>query len=287
MSGRFVRIGMTVAQALLVVVGCSHSQRRGGVVAHSFPQGGCRSCAPSGPEPPRLSPTPVPPSTDPLRGGVPERFLPPEPATPFPATPDPGVRLRPPIPAETEEPGLDRSYTPDAAPLPRSRPPVVEEDPGTTPALPVDIPHFDIIETGVAVGHQPYPDGVAWLRDHGYRTALHVRSPGEDDSAARALFEKNGLRYLSIAVSADTLAEDVVGQFSRLVGDEGNRPLFVYDRDGSLAGALWLLHFRLVEKMPQDKAVATVERLGFRSEDHTTLWVAVQKYLSERMKSEG
>ena len=59
-------------------------------------------------------------------------------------------------------------------------------------------------------------------------------------------------------------------------------PLFVFDRDGSVAGGLWYLHFRLVEKLSDEKARAEAARLGFREDGASrTMWIAVQNYLSE------
>jgi protein tyrosine phosphatase (PTP) superfamily phosphohydrolase (DUF442 family) len=147
----------------------------------------------------------------------------------------------------------------------------------------VDIPQFAVVRDRIATGVQPFPDGIAWLRDRHYRTVLHVRAPGEDDSAARRQFEKHNLRYLSLEVSPTALSKEVVDQFNRLVTDESNLPLFVYDRDGALAGGLWYLHFRTAGRASDEKARTEAERLGFRPDqdgEQRTMWIAIQHYLS-------
>jgi protein tyrosine phosphatase (PTP) superfamily phosphohydrolase (DUF442 family) len=160
--------------------------------------------------------------------------------------------------------------------MPRAR----DED--TSPPLPVDIPQFAMARPRVASGQQPFPDGVTWLRQHGYTTVLHVRAPGEDNAAARRQFEGRGLRYLSLEVSPKTLSKEIVERFNRIVTDEGNLPLFVYDRDGSLTGALWYLHFRLVDRLPDEKARTEAARLGFKPDtEHLTMWLAVQNLLKD------
>jgi protein tyrosine phosphatase (PTP) superfamily phosphohydrolase (DUF442 family) len=149
--------------------------------------------------------------------------------------------------------------------------------------LPVDIPQFAMARLRVASGQQPMPDGIAWLAAHGYRTILHVHAPGEDEAAARRLFEKYHLRYLSLEVSPRTLSREVVERFNRIVTDDGNLPLFVYDKDGSLAGGLWYLYFRLVERLDDEKARAEAARLGFRQDSegsHREMWLAVQNFLA-------
>ena len=66
--------------------------------------------------------------------------------------------------------------------------------------------------------------------------------------------------------------------------DPAQRPLFVYDRDGRLAGALWYLHFRMVEKVDDVTARARAARLGLRDDgdsEQRRIWLAIQKMLSE------
>jgi protein tyrosine phosphatase (PTP) superfamily phosphohydrolase (DUF442 family) len=150
--------------------------------------------------------------------------------------------------------------------------------------MPVDIPHFAMVKTKVASGHEPFAEGVQWLKAHGYRTVLHIRAPGEDDRAARRAFEQNGLTYRSLEVSPETLSKAIVDEFNRVVTDRNNQPLFVYDKDSSLAGALWYLHFRIVDKKGDEKARADANQLGFKesSDDPQVkkMWLAVQNYLA-------
>jgi protein tyrosine phosphatase (PTP) superfamily phosphohydrolase (DUF442 family) len=212
---------------------------------------------------------------------------PPPSAPSAPAGVVPGVYLEQPEPAQPAKPMPSgsaaapetRPYTPQT-----KEPPTARDDSAASPAMPVDIPQFAAVKTNIASGQQPYPGGIAWLKSHGYRTVLHVRSPGEDDKPIRQQFEQSGLRYLSLEVSPQTLSRDVVDQFNRLVGDASNQPLFVYDRDGSLAGALWYLYFRLVDGASDEKAREEAERLGFKrdgSDAHVKMWLAVQSLLEQ------
>jgi protein tyrosine phosphatase (PTP) superfamily phosphohydrolase (DUF442 family) len=194
----------------------------------------------------------------------------PEPAAPEPAKP---------IPNDTAPRPESRAYKPQSP-----EPPPARDDHAASPALPVDIPQFATVKTNIASGLEPYAEGVAWLKTHGYRSVLHVRAPGEEDSAARRRFEQSGLRYLSLEVSPQTLSKEIVEQFNRLVADANNLPLFVYDKDGSLAGALWYLHFRLVDRATDEKAREDAEHLGFKKERgdaHLKMWLAVQNLLKD------
>jgi protein tyrosine phosphatase (PTP) superfamily phosphohydrolase (DUF442 family) len=197
----------------------------------------------------------------------------PEPARPMPSGPAPSrdtVRLSPPQTAE---------------PPPALSVPGAKERRDASPAMPVDIPHFAVVKSDVASGQQPFPEGVSWLKAHGYRTILHIRAPGEEDRAARDVFEAQGMTYRSLELSPETLSKTTVDEFNRLVTDPKNLPLFVYDKDGSLAGALWYLHFRIADKMSDEKARAESSQLGFKEGSDNpqlkNMWIAVQNYLAK------
>jgi hypothetical protein len=178
------------------------------------------------------------------------------------------VRLAPP---ETPEPPTNKS-TP---------PPTVKER--QTPDAPLDIPEYAIARNKVANGQKPFPDGIDWLKKQGYRAVLHVMAPGEDDTAARKLFETKGLRYEILEVSPRTLNRELVDRFTKLVTEEARLPLFVYDKDGSLTGVLWYLYYRIAIKMDDAAAREEAKRLGFKpeSEEQRTLLLAAKTLLEE------
>ena len=125
--------------------------------------------------------------------------------------------------------------------------------------------------------------GLEWLQANQYRAVLHIRLPGQDDSADRQQVEKRGMKYLSLEVSPQTLSRQVVDAFNRIVNDPLNHPLFVYDKDGTLAGGLWYLHFRTVDRASDDVARAKAVRLGLRDDPNGAnpeMWLAIQKYLA-------
>jgi len=197
------------------------------------------------------------------------RLTPPEGRGPAPQ--DNGTRLLPP---ENTSPPAKMPSGPSGA------------NTQAAPLLPVGIAQFAIVKDNkVANGLRPMlEDGLDWLRAKGYRTVLHLRRPGEDDTADRKQVEKRGMRYLTLEVSPETLTRKTLEEFSRLVNDATGYPLFVYDRDGALAGGLWYLHFRLTEHDPDETARVRASGLGLREDragTHRAMWLALQKLLSE------
>jgi protein tyrosine phosphatase (PTP) superfamily phosphohydrolase (DUF442 family) len=187
----------------------------------------------------------------------------------------------PPVPSNYEPPPAPLPVQPGLGALtqPLSPPPSWQPGDGS-------VPQFAMVQDRVATGLRPMlDDGLDWLQAKGYRTVLHIRRPGEDDSADRRQVEKRGMTYLSLEVSPQSLSRQVVDHFNALVSDTARYPLFVYDRDGSLAGGLWYLHFRTAEQASDEAARIRAGRLGLREDGDTAqrdMWLAVQRFLSDQ-----
>jgi protein tyrosine phosphatase (PTP) superfamily phosphohydrolase (DUF442 family) len=286
------------AAVVLGLAGCGGTEYRANLFNRNPP---CDRCGQNFPPPEqRLSPFPAEPPTV-----LPQGNLQGQPYTPPPLVGDSGggpvgmrdpsvrpafdgaskyvpepayaqVRLDLPVPVRADAKPTETVVTP---PTPASDVTAKTETPEPPP---VDIPGFTVVRGKVASGQQPFPDGIAWLQTKGYKTVLHLRSPGEDGTAARRQFEKRGLQYISLEVAPGVLTKDLAEQFNRMVADETNLPMFVCDRDGALTGSLWYLHFRL-NGMPDDKALAEANRFGFRpdqDEDHKSLLTAAWMLLA-------
>jgi protein tyrosine phosphatase (PTP) superfamily phosphohydrolase (DUF442 family) len=184
-------------------------------------------------------------------------------------TPPKGAKLLPP-----DMPGAKTDGPPSPAETP-------DNHPGATD-FPPDIPQYSLVYDKVAAGLQPFPEGFAWLKNHGYRTVLYVRAAGEDDTAVRTEVESKGIKYLTLEVSASTLNRELVREFSRSIGDSRDQPIFVCDRKGMLAGSLWYLHFRMSENQTDTQARARATRLGLKEDaagDYADLWLAINQVL--------
>jgi hypothetical protein len=194
------------------------------------------------------------------------------PSTPMEANwqpvPGSGVRLAPPEPSRTESP---------RAPI-RLEQPVISE---SASSLPVGIPQFAVARDGVTSGLKPSPEGFDWLKANGYRTVLHLHAPGANDTADRQAVERRGMLYLGLSVSPANLAQ-AVDEFNRTVSNRANEPLFVYDTDGLLAGSLWYLFFRTLDRLPDASARQKAATLGLKETtqgEAGAMWLAIQRYL--------
>ena len=103
------------------------------------------------------------------------------------------------------------------------------------------------------------------------------------------IYKKNDavrkLHQLLVAPSLETVS--AINAWLERIGNlkADGRPIFVYDLDGTRAGAMWYLHFRSADSLKDDEARVRASRFGLKETgdaDQVRLWTAVQKYLAER-----
>lgn len=167
-------------------------------------------------------------------------------------------------PRTSAEPPIAKSEAPSVAPV------AVAPSATTTPS-PLDIPRYVKVKNTLAFGRQPFPDGIVWLKQAGFKKVVHVAGTAEIDDAAQKLFEREGIQYIRIEMNPDRLDAPLVNQFSGAIASNENTPVFVYDRDGSRLGALWMAHRVLDEKASVSQARAEAESIGFNYEKTATL----------------
>jgi protein tyrosine phosphatase (PTP) superfamily phosphohydrolase (DUF442 family) len=229
---------------------------------------------PDGPPPP----APLPRGAAPDYGGVPTPAPPPGGELLLPQNPPPG-RTRSEYPRsqypQVMPPGRGGAILgqPDYVEPPR----VIEAGPPKDDLAPsarrpaagdraTGIPDFTQVKDGVSAGGRPELDGLDWLEARGYKSVVYVRRPGDDDTTDRRQVERRGMTFVSLLVTPDTLTKEWVDEFNRTVGDSGARPVFVYAKDPSVAGAVWYLHFRTAEFRTHDEARLRAARLGLKDE---------------------
>lgn len=276
-----------LAGILIVAAGCRHTCCKKSTTLLSSPPPGATIITPQRPAPPPgatiitpapsgaapevLTPAPPPPNTPPLNqtpSGYGSIARAPDPA--------PTIRLLP--------PELGESVQQASAEEPAKAEKVESKAAAPSPTLPVGIPGFAAaIGEKVANGRKPALEGLDWLKANGYKSAILIRKPGESDAADQRQFESRGMSFTSLELTLANLDRSVVEQFNQQVANPNRQPLFVYDADGSLAGPLWYLYFRRVERLDDDAARAKAERLGlkFGERDQRLSWLAIQDFLSK------
>jgi len=196
----------------------------------------------------------------------------------------PRINLYAPEPVEKD--ASKDSYSLEPPQLEKARQPS-DEPPLKRPSVQGNIPpikQFEVAKVNVFAGLRPPLDGLDWLQANGVKIVVNVHLPNQDDSADRIQVEKRNMRYVSFEISPQTLTKDKAAEFVKLIRDGSKQSIFVYDQDGSLAGAMWYLHMRLGEILDDDAAQLRSRPLSFdpnRQGQHAEMLLAIQKLLSE------
>lgn len=233
----------------------------------------------------------------PSDGVQPKKLLMPE---RMPDTPDKPKDTQPeskyPPKEEGTKPGPDRNVLLDpVAPggpidLPKTRPTVVEEreplrhESKATPkpeTPPVGLSDFQVVKgkVNLASGQKPTLDGYEWLAKSGYKTVAYAHDPAADVSAAKAVCEAAGLKFVGIPTGPDTIPT-ATAAFDAAVASAKDTPLYVCDDTGLRAATLWYAHFRKVDLLSPDAAKVRANGLGLgdtdANPDQKKLWDAAQ-----------
>ncbi len=203
-----------------------------------------------------------------------------------PAIWQPGERVDP---SQRDVPPRIQLYAPEPidkeTPKPSGVPPL-DKKPGAQTAFPA-IPQFAQAFDKVYAGLRPPLDGLDWLQANGVQTVVQIRLFGEDDSADRKQVEKRNMRYVAFEVSPVVLTREKTDEFVKLIRDGAKQGVFVYDQDGSLAGAMWYLHMRFGEFLEDDASRLRAGQLGLQPTgegQHREMWLAARKLASENSR---
>ena len=230
--------------------------------------------------------------------GGPTYSLPPQNIPDGPAPPPPGssTRNRPSGGAELLLPeslppgGKPKSeYLDPMGPAPSGATPppppgkeTINPDPPVSKTLKPQTPNafgisgFATVKEGVSTGLRPEIEGLDWLRSKSYKTVVYLRAPSDDDTTDRRQAEKRDLKFVSWEVTPEGINKAFVDEFNQLIGDTAARPVFVYSREGNLAGSVWYLHLRTAEFLTHEEAKVRVSQLGLSNEQNDYFKAAVK-----------
>jgi protein tyrosine phosphatase (PTP) superfamily phosphohydrolase (DUF442 family) len=150
-----------------------------------------------------------------------------------------------------------------------ANPPLPKEEPAKEPSPMVKsasgIPGFGTIKEGVFGGLRPEITGLDWLKENGYKTIVYLHAPSEDETTDRREVERRGMKFVSVPLKPETLDEKWMDDFNNLIRKTDEQPMFIYDKDGTMSGAVWYVHFRTAEFLTHDEAKLRANRLGLKA----------------------
>ncbi len=101
---------------------------------------------------------------------------------------------------------------------------------------PASIPAYRLIQPGLAAAGQPTPEALKGLGEMGFRTVVNLRPETEGPADERTVVEAQGLRYVSIPVTADTFSLADVEALERVLADPAAAPVLLHCASSNRVG---------------------------------------------------
>jgi len=134
--------------------------------------------------------------------------------------------------------------------------------------LPSDaVPHYQLVNPSLATGGQPSAETLAQLKEMGFKTIVNLRPADEAPvvEKEKGVVESQGLRYVSVPITAGTFSVADVEAVRRVLDDEGAAPVLLHCASANRVGAVWGVIQRRRGRSPAD-AEAEARRVGLTSQ---------------------
>lgn len=107
-------------------------------------------------------------------------------------------------------------------------------------ADPGQIPNYKLIAPGIAAAGQPTTEALTKLGSMGFKTVINLRAAGEGGPAnEQELVESQGLRYVSVPVTAASFSLADVLAVEKVVGDPAAGPVLFHCASANRVGGVW------------------------------------------------
>lgn len=142
-----------------------------------------------------------------------------------------------------------------------------------------EIPNYARPDEEIAFAGQPPEEVFVKLKEAGFQTILSLRSPDEIDFDEKKAVENQGMTFVNIPVTSNTITDDKVAQFSRVVSDPENKPLLIHCGRASRVGGMWYIYRALFDKAPEEQSLEEAAARGLAS---PALEQVVKDYVESR-----
>lgn len=129
---------------------------------------------------------------------------------------------------------------------------------------PAQIPNYRVIAPGVAAAGQPSTEAANRLASLGFKTVINIRTPEEGGLVdERAIVESQGLRYVSVPVTAKSLSTEDVLAIEKVLDDPASGPVLFHCASANRVGGLWALVLARKGRSPE-AALAAGREAGLK-----------------------
>ena len=111
---------------------------------------------------------------------------------------------------------------------------------GEPPATmdPAAIPNYQLLRPGLAVAGLPSPAALLKLKEQGFKTVIDLRSEAEGLAAEKASVEGQGLRYVSVPITAQSFSLADATKVKAVLEDPGSGPVLMHCQSSNRVGGV-------------------------------------------------
>lgn len=121
---------------------------------------------------------------------------------------------------------------------------------------------FRQIEEGMLLGPQPTAQDLQQARQRGIRTVIDFRMPGETPASNAELAAGNGLGYVNIPVSKQSLSPEQIDELERAM-QEKEGPYLIHCASGARAAMLLALRKARQQQWNAERTFDEARAMGF------------------------
>lgn len=139
--------------------------------------------------------------------------------------------------------------------------------PSSIPGFEPDVPNLMQARDKVYTGGQPTPEGMQRLSALGIKLIVNLRPHDEkgarDESSEAAAY---GMKYINIPLTGASFTREKIHQFSELLKDQQNYPVYIHCKSGNRVGGAWLVHRVQQEGAEVSEAIEEGKAIGLQPE---------------------
>ncbi|MCC7008545.1 MAG: hypothetical protein IT184_06985 [Acidobacteria bacterium] len=121
------------------------------------------------------------------------------------------------------------------------------------------------LETTVACAGVTAVEAIPEIRKMGFASIVNLREASEPDAnveAEAAAAKAAGLVYFHVPFNGQAPTPAAADQFIAAITSPGAEPAFIHCSGGNRAATMWLIKRLVVDRWPEDKAIAEAAALG-------------------------
>ena len=150
---------------------------------------------------------------------------------------------------------------------------------GELPATmdPAAIPNYQLLRPGLAVAGKPSPAALARLKEQGFKTVIDLRTEPEGLAEEKASVEAQGLRYVSVPITAQSFSLADVLKVKGVLDDPASGPVLLHCASSNrVGGVIAVIEAKAGKSVEQ--ALEEGRKAGLHSD---SMVEAVKRVLSE------